>query len=56
MVSPAMKRAQAKYRLNNRQKYLEYNKKARLKYYHHTKNYRHIDDMRSSFARLFRLQ
>jgi hypothetical protein len=35
---------------------LDYNKKARLKYYHNTKNYRQIDDMRSSFARLFRLQ
>jgi hypothetical protein len=51
-----MKRAQAKYRLNNRQQYLDYNKKVRLKYYHNTKNYRQIDDMRSSFARLFRLQ
>ena len=56
MVSPATKRAQAKYRLNNRQQYLDYNKKARLKYYHNTKNYRQIDDMRSSFVRLFRLQ
>lgn len=56
MVSPAMKKAQAKYRLHNRQKYLDYNKKARLKYYHNTKNYRHLDDMQSSFARLFRLQ
>ena len=56
MVSPAMKRAQAKYRLNNRQKYLDYNKKASHKYYHNTKNYRQIDDMRLSFARLFRLQ
>jgi hypothetical protein len=53
MVSPALKRAQQAYRSKNKQKYLDYNKKARLKYYYNNKNYQDIDNMSKSFALLY---
>ena len=53
MVTPALKRAQHAYRLKNKQKYLDYNKKSRLKYYYNNKNYKDIDNMSKSFALLY---
>jgi hypothetical protein len=56
MVSPALKKAQHAYRLKNKQQYLDYNKKARLKHYYKNKNYNDIDNMSKSFALLFKIQ
>ena len=54
-VSASLKKAQQKYRSKNKQKYLEYNRKARLKHYYNTKNYQNVDDMHKSFTHLFAL-
>ena len=53
MTSASLKRAQEKYRIKNKQKYLEYNRKARMKHYYSNKNYRDVDDMSKAFWLLF---
>lgn len=51
--SEALIRAQKKYRMKNKEKYGEYTRKARLKYYYNNKNYKDIDNMAKSFELLF---
>lgn len=53
MTSASLKKAQEKYRSKNKEKYLEYTRKARMKHYYSNKNYTNLDDMSKSFRLLF---
>lgn len=45
--------ATKKYREKNKENYMAYNRKSALKFYHYNKNYINIDNMATTFKRLF---
>lgn len=51
----AMKEAQKRYRMKNKENYKGYNRKSRLTYYYKNRNYKDIENMSKSFEMLFKL-
>ena len=49
----AMKQAQKRYRMKNKEKYKQYHRKSRLTYYHKNRNYVDIDNMGKPLQAMF---